>query len=58
MVRFLIPLVGFFVLAGLLYIGLGQNPTIVSSPFIGKPAPKFTVPTLHKPEQNMSRYGY
>lgn len=54
MVRYLAPLIIFIALAVLLYAGLGQNPTVVSSPLINKPAPAFTLPQLHDPE---ARFG-
>jgi cytochrome c biogenesis protein CcmG, thiol:disulfide interchange protein DsbE len=41
--RFLIPLALFIVLAGFLFVGLFLNPREVPSPFIGKPAPQFTL---------------
>ncbi|MGB5539165.1 MAG: DsbE family thiol:disulfide interchange protein [Gammaproteobacteria bacterium] len=44
--RFLVPLVLFLLLAGLLYRGLSLDPKIVPSPLIGKPMPAFTLPRL------------
>jgi len=46
MVRYLVPLVIFIVLAGFLYVGLGLNPREVPSPFINKPAPDFQLQKL------------
>lgn len=46
MMRFILPLVAFLVLAVFLYIGLGRDPREVPSPLIGKPAPVFTLPQL------------
>ena len=43
---FLIPLAAFAVLAVFLGRGLSLNPREVPSPFIGKPAPTFTLPRL------------
>lgn len=51
--RLLIPL-AFLALAGLLFWGLYQNPRLVPSPLIGKPAPAFTLPQLAKPEASFS----
>jgi len=51
--RFLVP-IGFFILIGLLFVGLYLNPREVPSPFIGKPAPDFTLPRLLSPEETMS----
>jgi cytochrome c biogenesis protein CcmG, thiol:disulfide interchange protein DsbE len=52
--RFLIPLAIFVVLAGFLFVGLGLNPREVPSPFIGKPAPQFTLAKLAEPEKTFS----
>lgn len=53
--KFLIPLALFVALAVFLSIGLRLNPREVPSPLIGKPAPEFTLPTLHQPETTVSR---
>lgn len=45
--RFLLPLGIFLALAILLAVGLGLNPREIPSPFIGKPAPGFSLPDLH-----------
>ncbi len=44
-----IPFVLFAVLGVFLYIGLYLNPREVPSPFIGKPAPPFTLPVIGQP---------
>ena len=44
--RYLVPLLLFLLLAGLLYRGLALDPKIVPSPLIGKPMPDFTLPRL------------
>ena len=49
--RFLIPLAIFVVLSVFLYRGLFLNPREVPSPFIGKPAPQFTLAQLHQPDK-------
>jgi len=46
MMRFILPLVIFLVLAGFLYVGLGLNPREVPSPLVGKSAPAFVLPLL------------
>jgi len=46
MVRYIVPLVIFIVLAGFLFVGLGLNPREVPSPFINKPAPDFQLQKL------------
>ncbi|ALP54645.1 thiol:disulfide interchange protein [Candidatus Tenderia electrophaga] len=55
MLRYLVPLVIFAVLAGFLYIGLSLNPQAVPSPLIDKPAPSFELSQLHSPAQTVSR---
>src|SRR5690606_9503121 len=47
MMRYLLPLGIFAVLAAFLWVGLGLNPREVPSPFIGKPAPAFELAQLH-----------
>lgn len=54
MVRYLVPLIVFIVVAGFLYIGLGLNPREVPSPFIDKPAPDFTLQKLQSPAESFS----
>lgn len=54
MMRFILPLIVFLVLAAFLYVGLGLNPHEVPSPLIGKPAPAFTLPQLHDPARKFS----
>lgn len=53
--RLVLPLVIFALIGALLFMGLGRNPDLVPSPLIGKPAPEFTLPTLHDPEARVSR---
>lgn len=48
MMRFILPLIVFLVLAGFLYVGLGLNPREVPSPLIDKPAPVFSLPQLQE----------
>lgn len=52
--RFVWPLIGFLVLVVLLAVGLTLNPREVPSPLVGKPAPAFSLPQLHAPEQSFS----
>lgn len=52
--RFLLPLAVFIVLVAFLAIGLNLNPREVPSPLIGKPAPAFTLPQLHRPQASFS----
>jgi cytochrome c biogenesis protein CcmG/thiol:disulfide interchange protein DsbE len=52
--RFLLPLLIFAVLVGFLAVGLRLNPREVPSPFIGKPAPAFTLSQLHQADAGFS----
>jgi cytochrome c biogenesis protein CcmG, thiol:disulfide interchange protein DsbE len=54
MMRFILPLVIFLVLAGFLYKGLYLDPHEVPSPLIDKPAPAFSLPQLHNPKKQFS----
>ena len=49
-----IPLIIFAVLGVFLYVGLSLNPREVPSPFIGKPAPNFTLPVIGQPGATFS----
>jgi cytochrome c biogenesis protein CcmG/thiol:disulfide interchange protein DsbE len=53
MKRFLIPLIGFVVLAGFLAAGLKLDPHEVPSPLVGKPAPAFKLATLADPSRQL-----
>lgn len=55
MMRFILPLVVFLVLAGFLYVGLGLDPHEVPSPLIDKPAPAFNLPQLHDSAKTFSQ---
>ena len=54
MTRFLVPLGIFIVLVAFLAIGLNLNPREVPSPLVGKPAPAFELPQLHKPDEKFA----
>jgi cytochrome c biogenesis protein CcmG, thiol:disulfide interchange protein DsbE len=54
MMRFILPLVAFLVLAGFLFVGLGLNPHEVPSPLIDKPAPAFNLPQLQETNKQFS----
>jgi cytochrome c biogenesis protein CcmG/thiol:disulfide interchange protein DsbE len=54
MMRFILPLVVFLVLAGFLYVGLGLDPREVPSPLIDKPAPAFNLPQMSDPNKRFS----
>ena len=52
--KFFIPLLAFAALIGLMLFGLKNDPEQIPSPFIGQPAPQFTLPRLYKPDQTVS----
>jgi len=54
MLRFLVPAAVFVVLLGFLYVGLSINPSVIPSPFIGRPAPALSLPTLHESERTLT----
>lgn len=54
MMRFILPLVVFLVLAAFLFKGLSLDPREVPSPLIDKPAPAFVLPQLHDPKKQFS----
>ena len=54
MMRYLIPLFAFMVLAAFLLVGLTLNPRQVPSPLIDKPAPTFQLNHLHEPDKVMA----
>lgn len=53
MVRYLIPLVVFVGLVVLFIFGLQNDPHMVPSPLIDKPAPEFNLPTVHSADVNL-----
>lgn len=52
--RYVLPLAAFLVLAVFLGIGLNLNPREVPSPLVGKPAPHFELPQLHRADLRFS----
>jgi cytochrome c biogenesis protein CcmG, thiol:disulfide interchange protein DsbE len=54
MLKYIIPLILFIVIAIFLAVGLKLNPKDIPSPLIGKPAPAFSAPKLAAPEQKLS----
>lgn len=54
MVKFLIPLVLFIIMAIFLAMGLHLNPSEIPSPLLNKQAPAFTAPKLLAPTETLS----
>ena len=54
MLKYIIPLILFIVLAVFLGLGLNLNPNEIPSPFINKPAPEFSAPKLTAPEEKLT----
>ncbi|SJM92488.1 periplasmic thioredoxin of cytochrome c-type biogenesis [Crenothrix polyspora] len=54
MLKYLIPLFIFVVMAIFLALGLKLKPSEIPSPLIGKPVPAFSAPKLDDPSQNLS----
>ncbi len=52
--KFTIPLIAFVALVGLMLFGLSNDPKLIPSPFVGKPAPAFTLPRFYKPDESLS----
>jgi cytochrome c biogenesis protein CcmG/thiol:disulfide interchange protein DsbE len=49
-----LPLIFFVILGGFFFKGLYLNPREIPSPFIGKPAPAFKLPTVEHPDKTFS----
>jgi cytochrome c biogenesis protein CcmG/thiol:disulfide interchange protein DsbE len=57
-VRYLVPIVAFGILIPVFIIGLQRDPSDLPSPFIGKQAPAFTLPSLEDPRVNVGSSDY
>jgi cytochrome c biogenesis protein CcmG/thiol:disulfide interchange protein DsbE len=55
MLKYLLPLLLFIVLAVFLAVGLRLNPKDIPSPLIDKPAPAFALPILENPEKTLKQ---
>ncbi len=55
MLKYIIPLVIFIVMAVFLAVGLNLNPRDIPSPLIDKPAPAFSAPKLGAPSETLSQ---
>ena len=56
--RFLVPLGAFLLLAIVLAIGLTKDPRKLPSPYIGKPAPEFELPSLTQADRKVGSASY
>ncbi len=54
MLKYIIPLVLFIIMALFLGVGLTLNPSEIPSPFINKPAPNFSAPKLNAPQERLT----
>ena len=54
MLKFIIPLILFVVLAVFLALGLKGKPGEIPSPLVNKPAPAFSAPKLNAPNEKLS----
>ena len=53
-ILFIAPILGFFVLIGVFFVGLQRDPTILPSMLIGKPLPAFSLPPVRPGDQGFS----
>lgn len=56
--RHILPVAAFAVLLPVLIFGLGRDPSELPSPYLGKPAPSFALPSLTDPQQAVSSGDY
>jgi len=54
MSRYLLPLIAVILFIPILVLGLRNDPSILPSQYIGKPAPEFDLPTVKDPSQRFS----
>jgi cytochrome c biogenesis protein CcmG/thiol:disulfide interchange protein DsbE len=56
--RYLLPIAAFGILIPVFIIGLKRDPSELPSPYIGKPAPAFTLPSLEDPDLTVGSDDY
>ena len=56
--RFIAPIVAVIIFIPVLMIGLTRDPSALPSPFIGKAAPEFDLPSLLNPETRVTSQTY
>lgn len=54
MARYVTLILAFAVLVAVFWVGLQQDPSELPSPYIGKPAPEFDLPSLTRPDQRVN----
>lgn len=54
MLKYIIPLLLFIIMAVFLAVGLNLKPSEIPSPLLGKPAPAFAAPKLQAPQEKLS----
>ena len=54
MLKYIIPLILFIIIAVFLALGLNLKPSEIPSPLLNKPAPVFSAPKLNAPEEKLS----
>lgn len=54
--RRILPIIVFLILLAILGYGLTRDPSLVSSPLIGKPLPEFSLPLLNEPQNTIGNY--
>jgi cytochrome c biogenesis protein CcmG/thiol:disulfide interchange protein DsbE len=57
-IRYLLPLLLFFIIALILWRGLDLHPNIVPSPLINKAAPEFNLSDLENPQHQVSEKNF
>lgn len=58
MARYLLPVLLFAALVPIFLFGLQKDPSALPSPFLGKPAPTFSLPTLKDPAMTVGSDNY
>lgn len=56
--RYVAPVLGFVILLPVLIFGLGRDPSKLPSPYLGKPAPAFELPSVTRPAETVSNRDY
>jgi cytochrome c biogenesis protein CcmG, thiol:disulfide interchange protein DsbE len=56
--RYLLPILAFGILVAVFVVGLQRDPSALPSPFIGKPAPTFSLPSVEDPSVTVSSDEY